>query len=75
MRHFEKAYENLRKARVLLSAATAMSFPQGSVVFYDHGGYGRQGMVEQTYEDRIRIITPNEKKIWIDAVRVKRVSR
>lgn len=73
MKKFKLAYKRLREAQIAVSNAIAIDFPIGSLVFYEHGDYVRQGRVIMHGEENVCIKTPNQHKIWIHAPRIKRV--
>ena len=73
MRHFNKAYEKFRKARIELYAAIVMSFPIGSCVTYSHGDHKRDGMVVDQSDERVCLVSSQGKRLWIYAYRIEEV--
>jgi len=76
MKHFEKANVEYYKARKKLSAAIKQSFPVGAYVYYDFGDHEREGQViSYDYFDRVKIKSPHDKEVWIQASSIKRVRK
>jgi hypothetical protein len=72
----KKAMERFDKARSDYYAQIKLSFPVGSVVYYDHGSHEREGMVARhTYFENIIIHSKAKKEISIDASRIKDVRK
>ena len=70
MKNFERAYKKLREAKLQLADVIEKSFPVGVTIFYSHGSYIRYGSVTMHSNDRVRIMTPSQTQIWIDAYRI-----
>ncbi len=75
MKNFERAYKKLGEARFQLASAIKKDFPIGLKIFYGHGSYIRYGSVTMHGGDRIRIMTPSQTQIWIDAYRITGVNK
>ena len=74
MKNFKRAYEKLRLAKSVVHQMMREAFPLESTVYYFHGNHERQGIVrEHGYDDHLLIVSPSEKKIWLDAYRIGRV--
>ena len=73
MKKFEMAYKRLREAQLSLNATVIKDFPIGKKIFYMHGDYERIGCITDHSDDRVKIMSPNNKEFWISAYRIKRV--
>ena len=75
MKAFTLAYKEYCKARGNLCAVIATSFPIRSHVNYGHGSHEREGVVIDHSGERVKIVSPGAKQLWIHAWRITSVRK
>lgn len=75
MKNFKRALAKYADAKAAMVNAAINDFPVGVEVFYDYGTHERRGIVNLNSNNnaRVRILTPNEKEVWIDCEQITRV--
>lgn len=65
---FTRALRDMDRSEEVAHAVMETTFPLGAVVYYKHGNYRREGVVERFgYGLDLQITSPRGKTIWIDA--------
>ena len=71
MMKFRTAYAELLVKERKVNEIMISSFPIGSTVHYSHGKHMRTGTVhDHGYKSDLRIVSPSNSFIWIDASRI-----
>jgi hypothetical protein len=74
MKKLRQIIKELSEARNKLEVAIKKELPIGTIVFYDHGKYERSGCVVDHGTDQVKIITSNDKKLWLYVYRIKEIN-